>query len=62
MHCPEDGCHRNFANTGTAAMHRKRWTDPCRPPEGIVDVDTGAGLLRLNVDGVWSIDWAANCR
>lgn len=60
VHCPT--CHCDFANTGTAAMHRRRWTDPCIPPEGIVDVDTGAGLLRLSMDGVWSIDWAANAR
>lgn len=60
VHCPSDGCHRHFANVMTADMHRKGWTEPCRDPATVCDVDTGVHLLILGPDDVWRIDWAAN--
>jgi hypothetical protein len=45
-HCPADGCHTNWASFSASTTHRPDWTEPCRPPETIVDCDTGEALLR----------------
>jgi hypothetical protein len=51
-HCAS--CHHDFASFGVGEVHRRRWTEPCRPPETVVDVDTGFPLLRQGADGVWT--------
>jgi hypothetical protein len=59
-HCTQDGCHQNFTSYSVGELHRRRWTEPCRDPGGIRDVDTGAYLMRQAADGVWSIAYNAN--
>lgn len=39
-------CHTNWRNSAVAAMHKRSITDPCRPPESIVDVERGVPVLR----------------
>ena len=51
-HCA--GCCTNWSSYAVGEVHRRRWTEPCRPPDTIRDVDTGFPLLRQGVDGVWS--------
>lgn len=50
-HC--SNCCSNFKSYGVGAVHRRRWTEPCRPPESIVDVDTGQPLMYQDGNGVW---------
>lgn len=52
-HCAS--CHHHFANYSVGEQHRRRWTEPCRDPADIRDVDTGASLMRQAIDGVWSL-------
>jgi hypothetical protein len=58
VHCVS--CCVTFASEMAASMHRTAWSQPCRTPEEICDVDTGVPLLQLNGDGAWAIDWQAN--
>jgi hypothetical protein len=58
VHCPD--CHENYATEMSFGMHRASWMAPCRAPQDIRDVDTGAELLQLNQHGAWAIDWSAN--
>lgn len=58
VHCTS--CCVTYATEIAAAMHRRLWTEPCRRPADIVDVDTGVALLIPDVNGVWRVDWAAN--
>jgi len=55
FHCVS--CHLNWANVQLAAMHRRNWTDPCRSPFTLLDVDTGASLVYQDADGVWRMSW-----
>lgn len=50
-HCVS--CCNDFANVATAAVHRRKWTEPCRNPWKIKDCDTGEPLLYQDGDGVW---------
>ncbi len=50
-HCCD--CHQHFASYGVGEVHRRRWTEPCRQPETILDVDTGHPLMYQGADGVW---------
>lgn len=50
-HCA--ACHEHFKSYAVGEVHRRRWTEPCRPPHTIVDVDTGAPLMYQGADGVW---------
>lgn len=54
-HCPGEGCHQNFRSWQVGSMHRRFWTDPCRPPDSLVDVDTGDPLMRQDAQGVWGV-------
>lgn len=57
-HCPN--CHANFANVATAMAHQPTVLHPCKPPESIVDCDTGRPLLYArDVRGaiVWAFAW-----
>ncbi len=54
-HCPGEGCHQNFKSWQVGSMHRRLWTEPCRPPAGLVDVDTGQHLMRQDAQGVWGV-------
>ena len=58
VHCPS--CCRVFASELAASMHRRAWTDPCRDPDDVRDVDTGVHLLTLNHEGAWAVNWGAN--
>lgn len=58
IHC--QSCHHVYATDIAASMHRRLWTELCRQPQDIRDVDTGAELLVRNAEGAWAIDWAAN--
>lgn len=51
VHCV--ACCQHFANPATFSIHRRDWTQPCRPPWSIVDVDTGRSLLAQDGAGVW---------
>lgn len=51
-HCAS--CCSNFTSYAVGEVHRRRWTEPCRPPDTVRDVDTGFALLRQGADGVWS--------
>ncbi len=51
-HCCD--CHNSFTSYGVGEVHRRRWTEPCRDPADVRDVDTGFPLLRQGADGVWS--------
>lgn len=42
-HCV--ACHTNWTNSSTATVHQRDVRHPCRPPESIVDIDTGRRLL-----------------
>lgn len=53
-HCSGEGCHQDFASYAVGEVHRRRWTEPCRPPDTVRDIDTGFALLRQGADGVWS--------
>lgn len=53
-HCAGEGCHQHFSSYSVGEVHRRRWTEPCRDPADICDVDTGFPLLRQGGDGVWS--------
>lgn len=50
-HCAS--CCSNFKSYSVGEVHRRRWSEPCRPPHTIVDVDTGAPLMYQGADGVW---------
>lgn len=50
-HCCD--CHQSFASYGVGEVHRRRWTEPCRDPADIVDIDTGRPLMYQGADGVW---------
>lgn len=50
-HCA--GCCTNFKSYAVGEVHRRHWTQPCRDPQGIVDVDTGAPLMYQDGKGVW---------
>jgi hypothetical protein len=52
-HCSGEGCHANFKSYAVGEVHRRRWTEPCRAPETIRDVDTGHPLMYQGADGVW---------
>lgn len=52
-HCSADDCHQHFTSYAVGEVHRRRWTEPCRPPHAIVDIDTGAPLMYQGADGVW---------
>lgn len=54
VHCTS--CCESFANPSTFSLHRRHWTQPCRVPEEITDVDTGRMLLYQDGAGVWR-DW-----
>lgn len=54
-HCAGEGCHQNFKSYAVGAVHRRRWTEPCRPPWTIVDVDTGQALMYQDGKGVWGL-------
>lgn len=59
VHCVS--CHRDWANVQTMAMHRRRWTDPCLDPEGIVDCWTGLPLLASR-GGIWHLSFDSTYR
>jgi hypothetical protein len=49
-------CHTNWRNASIAAMHKRSILDPCRPPQSIVDIETGVRVLRARDEGgylVW---------
>jgi hypothetical protein len=50
-HCCD--CHAHFKSYAVGEVHRRRWTEPCRAPETIIDVDTGRPLMYQGADGVW---------
>lgn len=52
-HCTD--CHTDFKSYSVGEQHRKRWTEPCRPPEEIRDVDTGDPLMYQDGSGVWGL-------
>lgn len=52
-HCCD--CHGHFSSYSVGEQHRKRWTEPCRDPAGICDVDTGRPLMRQAGVDVWSL-------
>lgn len=58
IHC--QSCCVVWATDLAFGMHRHDWTKPCRRPEDLVDVDTGAQLVYQDSSGAWAIDWAAN--
>lgn len=51
FHCTS--CHENWANVQTSAVHRRRWTEPCRDPRRVRDCVTGRPLLYADADGIW---------
>lgn len=50
-HCVS--CHENFKSYSVGQQHRKRWTEPCRTPDSVKDVDTGNPLMYQDGNGVW---------
>jgi len=58
IHCPQ--CCVTFGNQMAADMHRPLWTRPCRAPEDLRDVDTGAPLLRPDSAGAWRMVWPSD--
>lgn len=55
FHCSADGCHTNWRNAATALMHKRSVLVPCRRPESIVDVETGASVLRARMEGGFTV-------
>jgi hypothetical protein len=56
FHCAGEGCHTNWTGYPASTIHRRQWTGPCRPPESIVDCDTGDPLVHARLIGgylVW---------
>ncbi len=51
VHCVQ--CCQDFANPKTFSVHRRDWTRPCRPPQSIVDCDTGRPLLYQDGGRIW---------
>lgn len=58
-HCCD--CHTNWTSYAAGAVHRRRWTEPCRHPSTILDVDTGKPLLELHGE-VWSASTRSSYR
>lgn len=51
VHCVS--CCTDWANPQTFAVHRRRWTEPCRDPWKIRDCVTGRPLLYQDGEGIW---------
>lgn len=62
-HCID--CHENFASSSAFEMHKRWMLSPCRRPQEIMDVDTGAlllGQLRERGFRVWRIAQSSPAR